>query len=160
MNALVGRSIAGVAFALAALPAWAKGPDVIYYSCRMKPSGEYMIRACAAFDRQMVSVPYRVACAVTHALARSFAKASTMSRSALGLTAKPQPPSASEASTTMSLTVTPARRRISEKQRRVAKTARPDASRLDKTRLPRNPVAPVRSVTASANFRLQRDVDR
>jgi hypothetical protein len=44
MNALVGRRIVWVSLALAVLPAWAKEPDVIYYSCRIKPSGEYMIR--------------------------------------------------------------------------------------------------------------------
>lgn len=44
MNALAGRSIAWVGFALAALPAWATGPDVRYYSCKVKPAGAYVIR--------------------------------------------------------------------------------------------------------------------
>ncbi len=44
MKPLVGRSIIWAVLVLSALPARAKEPDVIYYSCRMKSSGEYMIR--------------------------------------------------------------------------------------------------------------------
>jgi hypothetical protein len=44
MNPVVGRSIAWIGLVLAVLPASAKEPDVIYYSCKLKPSGEYLIR--------------------------------------------------------------------------------------------------------------------
>ena len=55
MNALVGRSIAWLGLALAALPAWGTGPDVLYYSCKMKPSGAYMIRIDTVADVMWVN---------------------------------------------------------------------------------------------------------
>ena len=44
MNALVGRRIAWAIIALGVLPVWAKEPDTIYYVCKVRTSGEYMIR--------------------------------------------------------------------------------------------------------------------
>lgn len=44
MKPLVGRNIIWAILPLSALPASAGEPDVIYYSCRMKSSSEYMIR--------------------------------------------------------------------------------------------------------------------
>jgi hypothetical protein len=44
MNPLVGRSIAWIGLALAAVPVWPNETDVVYYTCKTRPSGEYMIR--------------------------------------------------------------------------------------------------------------------
>ena len=44
MNALVRRRIVWVSLALGALPAWAADAQVVYYSCKVKPAGEYVIR--------------------------------------------------------------------------------------------------------------------
>jgi hypothetical protein len=44
MNAPVRRAIVWVSLALGVLPAWAKDPHVVYYACKVKPAGEYLIR--------------------------------------------------------------------------------------------------------------------
>jgi hypothetical protein len=55
MNAVVGRTILRLTLLLGLSPAWAREPDVIYYVCKMKPAGEYMIRVDKVADVMWVN---------------------------------------------------------------------------------------------------------